>query len=132
MPRRCGATRVYRAGRAVSAWIKNRVLGVLLLAGLAAALGLAFLTHAPNRLVTGAAISLAEIVSAMDGLQTAQGRPLRLTLLPALLLVSGVFMRPTRATQALLAVAATLLLTGLVGLAASHANRLAGSAGASI
>ena len=115
----------------MSAWVKNRVLGVLLLAGLAAALGLAFLTHAPNRLVAGTAISLAEIVSSMDGLQAAHGVFLWLTLLPALLLVAGVFMRPTRATHALLGVAATLLLTGLVGLAASHANRLAGSAGAS-
>ena len=115
----------------MSAWVKNRVLGVLLLAGLAAALGLAFLTHAPNRLVAGTAISLAEIVSSMDGLQAAHGVFLWLTLLPALLLVAGVFMRPTRATHALLSVAATLLLTGLVGLAASHANRLAGSAGAS-
>jgi osmoprotectant transport system permease protein len=113
----------------VNTWVKNRVLGVLLLAGLAAALGLAFLTHAPNRLVAGTAISLADIVSAMD-LQAAQSLPLWLTLLPALLLVAGVFMRPTRATQALLAVAATLLLAGIVGLAASHANRLAGEAGA--
>ncbi|NMM08280.1 ABC transporter permease [Polaromonas sp.] len=115
----------------MSAWVKNRVLGVLLLAGLAAALGLAFLTHAPNRLVTGTAISLAEIVSSLDGLQAAHGVFLLLTLLPALLLVAGVFMRPTRAAHALLGVAATLLLMGLVGLAASHANRLAGSAGAS-
>ena len=115
----------------MSAWVKNRVLGVLLLAGLAAALGLAFLTHAPNRLVAGTAISLADIVSAMDGLQAAHGVFLSLTLLPTLLLVAGVFLRPTRATQALQAVAATLLLTGLVGLAASHANWLAGSPDAS-
>jgi osmoprotectant transport system permease protein len=115
----------------VNSRVKNRVLGVLLLAGLAAALGLAFLTHAPNRLVAGTAISLAETVSAADGLQTAQGLSLLLTLLPALLLVAGVFMPQTRTTQALLGVAATLLLTGLVGLAASHANWLAASAGAS-
>ena len=113
------------------AWVKNRVLGVLLLAGLAAALGLAFLTHAPNRLVAGTTISLAQIVGEMGGLSTAQSLPLLLTLLPALLLVAGVFMRSTRATHALVGVAATLLLTGLVGLAASHANRLAGAAGAS-
>jgi osmoprotectant transport system permease protein len=87
------------------------------------------LTHAPNRLVAGTAISLADIVSAMD-LQ-AHRMPRWLTLLPALLLGGGVFMPQTRATQALLAVAATLLLTGLVGLAASHANWLAASAGAS-
>jgi osmoprotectant transport system permease protein len=115
----------------VTAWVKNRVLGVLLLAGLAAALGLAFLTHAPNRLVAGTAISLVDIVSALAGLQAPQSLPLWLTLLPALLLVAGVFMPQTRATQALLAVAATLLLTGLVGLAASHASWLAASAGAS-
>jgi osmoprotectant transport system permease protein len=109
----------------MNAWVRNRVLGVLLLASLAAALGLAFLTHAPNRLVAGTTILLADIVGAV-GLH---GLPLWLTLLPALLLVAGVFMPQTRATQALLAVAATLLLTGLVGLAASHANRLASEGG---
>jgi osmoprotectant transport system permease protein len=114
----------------VNAWVKNRVLGALLLAGLAAALGLAFLTHAPNRLVAGTAISLAEIVGTMD-FQTAQSFPLWLTLLPKLLLVAGIFMPQTRATQALLALVATLLLIGLVALAASHANWLAASAGAS-
>jgi osmoprotectant transport system permease protein len=115
----------------VIARVKNRVLGVLLLAGLAAAMGVAFLTHAPNRLVSGTAISLVDIVSTMDGLLTAQGLSFLLTLLPALILVAGVFLPQTRITQALLAVAATLLLTGLVGLAASHANQLAGAAGAS-
>ena len=104
--------------------VKNRVLGVLLVAGIAAALGLAFLTHAPNRLVAGSAISLAEIVGGIDRLGMGQS----LVLLPALLLVAGVFMRPARGTHVVVGVAATLLLAGLVWLAADHATRLAGTA----
>ena len=104
--------------------VKNRVLLLLVGAGIAAALGLAFLTHAPNRLVAGTGISLADIVSGIDGLNIGQ----RLILLPALLLVAGVFMRPARSTHVVVGVAATLLLAGLVWLAADHANRLAGAA----
>lgn len=104
--------------------VKNRVLCALVLAGIAAALGLAFLTHAPNRLVAGTGISLAEIVSEIDGLNIGQS----LILLPALLLVAGVFMRPARGTHVVVGVAATLLPAGLVWLAADHATRLAATA----
>ena len=111
--------------------VKNRVLLLLVGAGIAAALGLAFLTHAPNRLVAGTGISLAHVVHAVsgaDGFNAGRGLALLSTLLPALLLVAGVFMRPARGTHVLVGVAATLLLAGLVWLAADHANRLAGAA----
>ncbi|MEO5606008.1 MAG: hypothetical protein ABIR13_00280, partial [Polaromonas sp.] len=51
--------------------VHNRVLALLVLAGLAAAWGLAFLKYAPNRLVSGAAISLVEVLaSRFDASQT--------------------------------------------------------------
>src|SRR3990167_7737727 len=115
---RCNAT-------PVMGLVKNRVLAVLVLAGLAAALGLPFLTHAPNRLISGTGISLAQLVSDMAG------RPLAwLALLPALLLVAAIFMRPAGSTQIVIYLAATLLLTGLARLAADHATQLAGQSGA--
>ncbi|MGH8830372.1 MAG: ABC transporter permease [Polaromonas sp.] len=115
--------------------VKNRVLCALVLAGIAAALGLAFLTHAPNRLVAGTSISLAHVVHVVgetDGVHVGRGLALLLTLLltllPALLLVAGVFMRPARGTHVVVGVAATLLPAGLVWLAADHATRLAATA----
>ena len=111
--------------------VKNRVLFLLVAAGIAAALGLAFLTHAPNRLVAGTGISLADVVHVLggaDGVNGGRGLALLLTLLPALLLVAGVFVRPARGTHVVIGVAATLLLTGLVWLAADHVTRLADTA----
>jgi osmoprotectant transport system permease protein len=107
------------------AWVKNRVLAVLVLAGLGAALGLSFLTHAPNRLAAGSGISLAQLAS--DTAASPIGS--WLALLPALLLVAAIFMRPARSTQVLVCLAATLLLTSLAGLAADHATQLAGQSG---
>lgn len=101
--------------------VKNRVLAVLVMAGLAAALGLAFLTHAPNRLAAGASIPLAQLVSDTEGIHIG---PL-LALLPALLLVAGIFMRPARSTQIAVYGAATLLLSSLAWLAAESAAQLA-------
>ena len=42
--------------------VPNRVLAVLLAVMLAAAFGLAFLTHAPNRLLSGTPITLHEVL----------------------------------------------------------------------
>ncbi len=103
--------------------VRNRVLLLLVATGIAAASGLAFLTHAPNRLISGTGISLAEIVTAGNGLFPAFA--LAATLVPALLLGAGVFMRPTRATQLWVAVTATSLLAGLTWVTAEHATRLA-------
>ena len=103
--------------------VKNPVLLVLAATGIAAALGLAFLTHAPNRLVSGTGISLAQTVTAGDGLSTAFA--LAATLIPALLLGAGIFLQPRRTVHFWVAAAATSLLAGLVGVAAGHAARLA-------
>lgn len=104
------------------AWVKNRVLLFLVVAGGLAAAELAFVTHAPNRLVLGVGVSLAETVA------TSADRVQAWTLLaigiPALLLVAAIFMRSSRATHLLVLVSATLLLTGLVSLAGHHAARL--------
>lgn len=103
--------------------VRNRVLLLLVATGIAAASGLAFLTHAPNRLVSGAGISLAQVVNAADGRFTAFA--LVATLVPALMLGAGVFVRPTRATQLCVALTAAWLLAGLTWIAAEHATWLA-------
>ena len=103
--------------------VKNPVLLALAACGVAAASGLAFLTHAPNRLVSGSAISLAQAVTAGDGLSTALA--LAATLGSALPLVAGIFMRPRRVVHFWIAVAAAALLAALIGIAGGHAARLA-------
>ena len=98
--------------------MKNRVLLVLVIGGALAAWGLAFLTVAPNRLVSGTAIPLAQISD-----------PLRdVLLLPAAVLVLGVFLPQRGRTHVAVAVAATLLLFCLAWLAGAHAARLAETA----
>jgi osmoprotectant transport system permease protein len=100
--------------------VKNRVLLVLVACAAAAAWGLAFLTVAPNRLVTGTAIPLAQVFD-----------PRRdLLLLPAAVLVLGVFLPQRQRTHAAVAVAATLLFFGLTWLAGAYAARLAETASA--
>ena len=108
--------------------VKNRVLLLLVALGIAAASGLAFLTHAPNRLVSGNGVSLAVVVNGQDATPSHQAIVLLSSLIPALLLVAGIFMRPRRATHLLVTAAATLLLAGLVWLASSHASQLASMA----
>ncbi len=98
--------------------VRNRVLLVLLLAGLLAAPSLAFLTLAPNRLVSGAPISLGAAL---------HGEALIL-LLPAVLLALGVFLPQRRALHALTAAAAAGFLLLLVRLAGSEAALLAQTA----
>ena len=102
--------------------IQNRVLLLLLTTGLAAAAGLAFLRHAPNRLVSGVRISLFEMVSAGGGLQP--GWALLSIGLPVLLLAAAVFLRDSRFTRLIVIGAATLLLGGLASLAGAEAARL--------
>jgi len=95
--------------------VRNRVLLVLVILALAAAWGLAFLTVAPNRLVSGTAIPLAQVAEPWRAL----------LLVPAAILVLAVFLPQRRGTHAAVAVAATLLLLGLVWLAGAHAARVA-------
>lgn len=95
--------------------LANPVLGVLLLAGLAAALGLSFVTQAPNRLISGVGVSLAEVLGAGRGWALA----------PVLLLVAAAFGTPTRAwTRGLTLLGATGSLAGLSWLAGTHASAL--------
>ena len=105
-------------------WVHNPVLLLLAAVGTAAACSLAFLTHAPNRLVSGAGISLAEVLT---------GSPPVLALLgmagSALLIVASIFLPPRQRTHAGVLAAATALLTGLVWLAARHAAALGGVTG---
>jgi len=76
--------------------IKNRVLGILVVIGSSAALELAHLSLAPNHLVLGTGIPLADLLYGWR----------KLILLPSLMLCVGVFMPPTRRTQAAVAFAA--------------------------
>ena len=98
--------------------VRNRVLALLVVAGFAAGLGLAFLTQAPNRLVTGTGVPLAAL---LDG-------PRGAVLLPALVLVFGVFARPTRRWLGVVAIAAAWLLVGCFWLAGEHATHVAATA----
>jgi osmoprotectant transport system permease protein len=95
--------------------IKNRVLAVLVGAGLAAAWGGAFVSVASNRLVSGRGVAL-------DALLTG---PWWALLLPAALLVNAVFWPPQRRSHIAVAIAAAGLLAGLLALAGGFAAELA-------
>lgn len=97
--------------------VRNRVLLVLVLGGLLAAWGLPFLTSAPNRLVTGTGIALPPLLVGWGAA----------ILLPAIVLTLGVVQPQARRTHTTMAIAATLLLAGLVWLAGAQAQRLAES-----
>ena len=102
------------AGARPGRWLHNPVLALLLAAGLAAALGGAFLALAPNRLLTGQGVALADLL--VGGW--------RWLLAPVGLLVLAVFVPVQRRTQAAVALAATALLAGTVALAGAEATRL--------
>jgi len=91
--------------------VRNRVLSVLVLAGVAVAFALPFVSVAPNRLVSGSGVAL-------QALTTAGGPWLWL---PALILALMVFVPTTRTSHAVVAVAAALLLAGLAWLAGREA-----------
>ena len=95
--------------------VKNRVLLVLVIGALLAAWSLAFLTVAPNRLLSGTAIPLAQVVL-----------PWRAwLLLPAAVLALGVILPQRPYTHLAVAVAASLLLAGFAWLAGDYAARVA-------
>jgi osmoprotectant transport system permease protein len=98
--------------------VRNRVLLVLVLAGLLAAPSLAFLTLAPNRLVSGAAIGLGAAL---------QGRALIL-LVPGVLLALGAVLPQRPLLLGVTAAAAACFLLLLVGLAGGAAAALAQAA----
>ena len=93
--------------------VRNRVLAVLLVAALCAAFGLAFVTVAPNRLVSGTAVLLHGLMVAAPWAMWSA----------AAVLVGAVFVPPTRVVHAAVLVAATLMLAEIVWLAGSEAAR---------
>lgn len=94
-----------------TALVRNRVLLVIVLASLLAATGLAFVSVAPNRLVSGTGVPL-------HGL-TSTGR--HALWLPAVALLLAAFAPPARWIHAGVAVAAALLLAALLWLAGDAA-----------
>ena len=98
--------------------VRNRVLLVLTLAGIAATLGSAFLKHAANRLVSGEPLGLA---AALHGWAL-------VILVPAAVLAAGPFLPQRRAAHAAVAAAAAGLLLLLVAIAGAEAARLAEAA----
>lgn len=97
-------------------FVKNRVLLTLVLLLLLAGYGLAFLSHAPNRLVSGQGISL---VTLLHGTST-------LILLPALLLLAAAFLTLYGKHHLLVMLLAEILLAALVWLAGHSALQLTG------
>jgi osmoprotectant transport system permease protein len=101
-----------RPGRPV---VRNRVLLVLTLAALLASFGLAFVAHAPNRLVSGQPIPL---LAAIAGTRL-------YALLPGVALLIGPFLPQRRAVHAVTLVAAAAFIVALWWLAGTHAAALA-------
>lgn len=98
--------------------IRNRVLLVLAVAALGAAVALPFLSFAPNRLLSGRGIALSAVLDL----------PWGLVLLPLGALLAGPFLRPSRFVLAAGVAAAVLFAAGLVWLAGHHAAQLAATA----
>ncbi len=98
--------------------LRNRVLFVLVLAGLVGGLGLAFLTQAPNRLVSGRPIPL----TALDGRVTLAA------IMPGIILFAAPFLPQRRGVHVLVALAAAGFLLALLWLAGAQAATLAATA----
>lgn len=96
--------------------VKNRVLLTLVLLLLLAGYGLAFLSHAPNRLVSGQGIPLSVLLHGYSAL----------ILLPALLLLAAAFLRLYGKSHLLVMLGAEILLAALVWLAGHSAVQLTG------
>ncbi len=107
-----------QSGGLLNRWqdrIKNRVLALLVGVGLAAAWGGAFVSVAPNRLVTGRGVALGALLAG----------PWWALLAPAALLAGAVFWPPQRRSHIAVAIAAAGLLAGLLALAGGFAAELA-------
>jgi osmoprotectant transport system permease protein len=98
--------------------VRNRVLLVLSMAALLAGFGLAFVAHAPNRLVSGQPVAL---IAAASGARL-------FALLPGVILLFGPFLPQRRAVHALTAIAAAAFIVALWWLAGAHAAALADAA----
>lgn len=113
------------AGRVVirSSVVTNRPLLVLVLLWAGSAFALPFLKHAPNRLLSGQPLWLAELP------MSATGSPLFWLAIPIIALMAGPFVVQKRLVLALLMLAAATLLVGLVALAGQQATALAARSG---
>ena len=87
-------------------FVKNRVLLTLVILLIAAGSGLAFVSHAPNRLISGQGMSLASL---LHGIQW-------LLLLPVLFLLLFSFFTPSRPNTLIVMLLAEILLFGLTSL----------------
>ncbi len=96
----------------------NRVLLVVVITGLAAALGMAFVSVAANRLISGAGVALPALLHGARWL----------LMCPVVLLCTCVVMPPGVRTHSAVALAAVLLLVGLVWLAGDEAARQSATA----
>jgi osmoprotectant transport system permease protein len=109
-------------GASAAPLVRNRVLLLLVAAAVPAVLALAFVRVAPNRLVSGEAVSVLTLTS-----------PLRHTLwLPALALAVAAFAPPRRGVHIAAAIAAALLLAALFALAGDEAARQSSALGSSL
>ncbi len=97
--------------------VRDRVLLVLAVAGLAAAVALPFLARAPNRLLSGVPVPFDAVFA--EGWM--------LVLLPAAVLVASGFLPARRGYRVLAAVAAAAFMAAIVWLAGAHAAVLAQS-----
>ena len=92
---------------------------LLVATGFGAALGLAFVSQAPNRLVSGVGVPLGAVLGAAPGVL------ITALLLTVLVPTAAVFTRPTARSHALVALASALLIALLAALAGRHAAALA-------
>lgn len=92
--------------------VADPVLFVLLAIGLAATAGLAVLTHAPNRIVSGQSIALVEVLTGWR----------RLLLVPVAAIGIAVFRRPSPRGRIVTAFAAVVFAAGLVAIAGAEAT----------
>ncbi|WP_459177591.1 ABC transporter permease [Ewingella americana] len=97
-------------------FVKNRVLLTLVILLIATGSGLAFLSHAPNRLVSGQGISLFSLLNGLGAL----------LLLPVLLLLLFSFFTPSRRNTLVVMLLAEVLLFGMTALAGYTAVTLTG------
>lgn len=98
--------------------VANPVLALLLFITLAAALTSGFVSHAPNRLLSGEPVSLWSCLGAAPGALAA------LVMAVPLLWAAAVGLRPSRRLHAAVALASSLWLAALLGLAGVMARAL--------
>jgi osmoprotectant transport system permease protein len=95
--------------------VRDRVLLVLAVVGLAAAVALPFVAHAPNRLLSGVPVPFGVVLTNSS----------LLILVPATVLLASALLPVSRPYQLLVACAAVAFMAGIVWLAGTHAAMLA-------